>query len=384
MTARVAGLSLGDGRGVFAGWQAGGTTAPRLEPFVFNASALAAGDEINLVEALERLRRHVPEARALHVALAAPWSAPRVLGLPPMTLREARVVLARDAARYFPRVGAEPVVTARVLARGSWLACDADGVVLDAIARAGRAAGFADVRIVPAVGAWAQAVDGSAPRAFAVDGEAALVSAHRGYVTALRRLRTAELTKAMAGAPDALALAARYAPSSLEPTFESRRVATARERATTQAARRLVALGIGLLTAAAALYGWGATHRADAIETQRAALRPTLAAPLAAHDSLWQLTESVAAVRDADRTAPKWLRRLDALATALPEDAYFTVVRGSGDSVVVEGRADDAAAAVTALRSVRGAAVRALTPPATDDDLPAFAAVVHFGRTVRP
>lgn len=384
MTARVAGLALGDGRGVFAGWPAGGSTASRLEPFVFSASALAAGDETSLLEALARLRRNVPDAQTLYVALAAPWTAPRILGLPPMTPREARVVLARDAARYFPRVGAEPVVTARVMARGSWLACDADGVVLDAIARAGRAASFADVRIVPAVGAWAQAVDGSAPRAFAVDGEAAVVSAHRGYVTALRRMRTAELTAAIAGAPDALALAARYAPSCHEPAFESRRVATARERATTQATRRLVAMGIGLLAAAAALYGWGATHRADAIEAQRAALRPTLAAPLAANDSLWQLTQSVAAVQDADRTAPSWLRRLDALATALPEDAYFTVVRGSGDSVVVEGRADDAAAAVTALRTVRGAAVRALTPPAADDDVPAFAAVIHFGRTARP
>jgi hypothetical protein len=385
VTARLAGLALGAGRAVFAGWPASDRAEPRLTPLTFNAAALATGDESSLADALGVLRRATPDARELHVALAAPWTAPRVLALPPMTPREARIVLTRDAARHFPRVGAEPAVTARPLARGSWLAYDADGTVLDAIGRAGHTAGFTRVRIGPAVGAWALAVSGSSPHAFVVDDEATIVSAHRGRVHTLRRLRAAELDRTANITRDALALAARHAPACREPAFESRRDAVATERAATQAVRYLMSLGLGLLVVAGALYAWGAEHRVDGIEARRAALRPALAPHLATHDTLWQLTAAVTAVRTVGRAAPSWLQRLDALATVLPDDAYLTAVRGGGDSVVVEGRADDASAAVAALRGVRDAAsVRALTPPAAIDGMPAFAAVVHFARTARP
>ncbi len=382
MTARVAALALGNGRGVYAWWppSAAAADAARTTEFAFDAGALAAGDDTALADALRTLRRAAPAAHALHVALASPWTSPREVALPPVSEREARAVLTRDAARHFPAVRAEPTVSVRSLGRRTWLACDADGVVLDAIGRGARAAGFTSVRVVPAVGAWARTVTDVARRAFELDGEAAVIGARRGNITSLRRCRAGDLPPDGMVVADVLAVAARYAPSCAERELASERVRAARDAVAMRAARPLVVVGIAMLLVAGGVQAWGASHRVTRLEERRTALRPAVAPYLAARDSLVQAGDALALLARARAQSSVWGRRVWALAAALPDDAYLTALRGDGDSVRVEGRAADAAFVLERFKAVPGVtSVRATSPVAGTDELVVFSAIVRFG-----
>lgn len=389
MTQRRAAMALGAGRGASAWWPAAAAPdAARLEPFAFDAGALTAGDEGALAAAMHALQRCTADARVLHVALASPWTSPRELALPPMRMHEAQAVLTRDAARHFPVPHAEPVVAARPVRRDAWLAADADGVVLDAIGRAAHAAGFTDVRFVPAVVAWGHAAGTSTQRVFAVDDEAAVLDADAGRVTRLRRCRTADLgaSRTAAAPDDALPLAASHAPWSEAFELVSAAARTERASRARTLSRRLVAAGLVAMAAGAALHVWGLERRAARIEAQRDAVHAVIAPLRATRDSLAQATDELAALSQAARQAPAWSQRLWALASALPADAYLTAWRGDGDSVIVEGRASDAAAAVERLRTARGVeAVRPMVPSlATDAEDAPFSVTVRFRPGSRP
>lgn len=363
MTARFAAMALGSGRGVAATWPAAAhPDAARLEPFTFDAVALEAGDESTLSAALGALRRGAAPARTLHVALATPWTSPREIALPPMRVHEARAVLTRDVARHFPSPRGTPILGVRALRPGAWLAFEADGIVLDAVMRAARQAGFEDVRFAGAVGAWGHAAGSAAGRVFATDGEAAVIHATRGRITRLRRCRTADLgLPAASPAPaDALPDAARHAPWNAEPELISAGESRARETRVVATVRLLARIGLVSLLAAGAFHWWGAQRRVATLEARREALRPGLQSVLAVRDSLTHVTDILGELARAERSAPRWSDRVWALATVLPNDAHFTSWRGEADSLVIEGRAGDAAAVMERLRTARGVdAVRA-------------------------
>lgn len=391
MRARTVGLALASARGVFA-WGPASPAAPdgaRIGEFGFDADALAAGDESTLLPGLRAARleatRNVPAREGhvpcvLHVALASPWTSPRELALPPMREAEAQRVLTRDAARYFPLPRAEPVVAVRALRRGVWVAFDADGVVLDAIARAARAAGFAALRVVPAAAAWAHSAGDARAAAFVLDGEVAVLGVQRGRITSLRRSRAADHA-ASEGAPgDALALAARRVSQSREREFITSAQRVARDADVTRLTRRLLAVGLVALVVAASLQAWGGAYRVARLERQRAVLQPTVAPFLALRDSLLDLQDARTALARG-RAQARWSERLSALAETLPDGAHFTAFRGAGDSVVVEGSALDAQAVIARLTSARGVhRVRpAMAGVSADDEREPFAAIVFFG-----
>jgi Tfp pilus assembly protein PilN len=391
VSGRTVGLALAAGRGVFAWWPASSASpdTARTEEFGFDADALAAGDDSTLLPCLRAARlavtRHAPshDARAqigLHVALASPWTSPREVALPPMREAEARRVLARDAARYFPVRRAEPAVAVRALRRGAWLAADADDVVLDAIARAAHAAGFSALRIVPAVAAWAHAVGDAQGGTVVLDGEAAVLGVRHGRLDSLRRCRAADLPAGAAASGDALALAARHAPQCDEREFLSTAQRAVRDASVTRMARQLMAIGVAAIIVIGVLQAWGGAYQVARLQRQRAVLQPTVAPLVALRDSLLAVHEARTALV-LGRAQARWSERLSALAETLPDGAYFTAFRGAGDSVVVEGTASDAQTAVARLKSGRG--VRLVRPTAaaasTDDDREPFSAVVFFG-----
>ncbi|MCX5762402.1 MAG: hypothetical protein NTW72_13030 [Gemmatimonadetes bacterium] len=393
MTARRAALALGAGRGVFAWWPNEATPArARVEAFTFDLHALATGDDATLAAPLRALRRASADSRELHVALASPWSLPRELALPPMREHEARAVLARDGARHFPSTRTDRVAAARALRPGNagkpstWCASDGDGVVLDAIIAAARAAGFSAVRCVPAVGAWAHAAGTATQRVFVVDDEAAVLDARNGLLTRLRRCRAAECGAQSAATDDALPLAAQHAPWCAERELVSVATQTERSARAGTLSRRLVTASVLALAAALALRVWGSSHRVARIEAQRAALRPAIAPLLAARDSLAQITDALDELSRTSAQSPAWTQRLWSLSSALPRDAQFTSWRGEGDSVVVEGRADDPSAVLQRLRTARNvSSVRTLAPIGeAGTDGASFALVVRFTSGATP
>lgn len=388
MRRRPVGLALAAGRGVYAWWPAAAAgDGARTEAFTFDSDALAAGDDAALIPALRAAVQAAlrgaptsgsPDAPALHVALASPWTLPREVDLPPMRESEAQPVLQRDAARHFPVPRVEPVVAVRALRRGVWLACDADGVVLDTIARAARTAGFAAVRIVPAVGAWAQAVGETRASSVVLDDEATVLRVERGRITSLRRCRAADRPAGDAHMGDALALAACHVHQSTEQEFVSPTERAVRKTAVQRTVRALFRVGVSATLLAVAFQAWGGARRVVRLERQRAALRPAVAPYLALRDSLSALQDAMAALARG-RAQAGWTDRLSALAEALPDGARFTALRGAGDSVLVEGAAPVAQAAVEALKSARGVSrVRLTVAGASADDGESFAAIVFF------
>lgn len=381
MKGSAVGLALGAGRGVAAWWpgSSGTPASARTAAFVFDADALAAGDDSTLLDGL-RAARQGSTGDSLHVALASPWTSPREVELPPMRESEAQRVLTRDAARYFPTRRAEPAVATRVLRPGVWLAFDADGVVLDAIARAARIAGFASVRIVAAVAAWADSAGDAREASFALEGESAILAVKSGGITALRRTRAADHSGGAASAGDALALAARHAPQASDRELLSRAQQRVREAAAARRSQQWMIIGAAVAIAAALLLVWWSGYRVSQIESQRAALRPTVAPFLALRDSLLDVQDARDALARGSDQAP-WSERLLALAQSLPDDAVLTAFRAAGDSVIVEGSATDAQATIERFSAARGVrrVVTSSSAGVSDDDRERFAAIVFFG-----
>ncbi len=387
------GMALGRGRGVVA-WPSadratrrhpdGTGAAGQAESFTFDAGALAAGDERELAAVLRAVPRAVPRAertaQLLHVALGSPWTSPRIVTLPRMREHEALEVLRRDAARHFPTVRDEPVIAARALGRGAWLASDADAVVLDAVARAARAAGFGGARILPAVGAWAHAAPNATQLAFVVDDEATVLSAERGVLTALRRCRPADLPVSITlSDADALAAAARHAPAMREHELVSPRLRAARGARAARWSRWFATAGAAMLLGAAAVLLWAPRHRLAQIEARRVTLEAEIAPFRAARDSLQRVQDALASITRSRVGSSSWSDRLSALSAALPPTAYLTSIHGSGDSASMTGRATDLAPILEQLRRTAGARDVRVTSTAVDaEGGAAFEAIFWF------
>ncbi|MBI3567538.1 MAG: hypothetical protein HY084_04950 [Gemmatimonadetes bacterium] len=407
--ARTVGIALGAGRGVVAWWPGAvaslaSAARARTAQFTFDADALALGDASSLNDALHEVRAQMvagdatagrpgtahgaAEPLRAFVALASPFTAPRELSLPPMRVNEARAVLERDAARWFPRRRAEPVVAVRALTRGApatYLGAEADGVVLEAVRRAAEQLGGELVEIAPAMGAWARASGSAQQAVFVLDGEATVLATRDGVVTRLRRCRAEDVgAGASLGAPavqsgmtsratiesaaDPLETAARFAPWNREREFVHPAVRARRRTAASRVTRRLSTVAAAFVLVAGAAWWWGAAREARVIAAERAALEPALTVAMAQRDSVVAIEEQLDALDRAERASPAWSARLWTIVAALPADAYLTAARGAGDSLQVEGRAVSAAKVFNALRAVRGVeGVRATAPIRVDD-----------------
>ncbi|HEU4628956.1 MAG TPA: PilN domain-containing protein [Gemmatimonadaceae bacterium] len=131
--------------------------------------------------------------------------------------------------------------------------------------------------------------------------------------------------------------------------------------------RLLVAAALLLVVAAGALELWGVRRELAAVEAQRAALRARVgraaARRVAAERSVAQLAELAAL----ERGATHWPAVLAMLAERLPDDAWLTALRGTGDSVVIEGLAGSAATVFDAVAAAPGVAgVRTAAPVRPD------------------
>jgi len=313
--------------------------------------------------AMRALRVAFPTARTIHVALLPPLADVRIVNLPVAAPDRVLAAVERDAAKYFP-VGDEPQVVSVERAAAAdggafapHLVAAAPSANIAAILAAAAAAAFTVESLAPAQFAWAASdrtrANGArhvvqAHTAHRVD----LLDVQRGVILGVRRRRDAEhgdATHRIArNADESAVLAAQYADVGRARSLWPPTVRAERLRATQRAALRWAAFSVGLLLMAAIVSVTGDTRRLARVHADRAALRPPLESALIQRDSLTRITTRLTALRAFGDT-PSLTAAIVAIGDALPADASVIQLRASGDTIYLNGEADHAAAALTAL-----------------------------------
>jgi Tfp pilus assembly protein PilN len=161
---------------------------------------------------------------------------------------------------------------------------------------------------------------------------------------------------------DAAATAARFAGQVCAGLLRS---AGARVGDAARARRRAIsfaAVAAGLLLAAAGFEFWGVQRELTAVRARREVIHPAVQEAMAAREALTAVTDRLATLDSADRSAPRWSSIIATLSDELPTDAYLSAFRATGDTIRLEGSASRATGVFEALqrapwmRSVRAEA----------------------------
>jgi Tfp pilus assembly protein PilN len=163
-------------------------------------------------------------------------------------------------------------------------------------------------------------------------------------------------------AESAEVMAALYAGVSTGPMLASESVRAATRERVGRATMMVAGVAALLMVLAAGFELWGVHRELAAVQAEREAIRPQVSATLIGRSSLEDAYKRLSTIAEGQRRAPRWAPVLADLTRRLPEDAYLTTVRTSGDSLLVDGMAASAAkvfAAVdssTMIKNVRAAA----------------------------
>ena len=306
--------------------------------------------------------------RELAIALLPPLVQARMIELPRLPATARRAVLQRDVLQHFPVGHSEYIVDgAPTGAAGSpeaLLAAAAPEPLLVALFAAAAEAGLEIGSVVPAEGAWLRLVPVEGEGALTIasgNGEESLLTSN-GRLTAVRR-RPVEAKSAIRLGEAQAAVAAREAPQVhgplLLPVAEWERRARLERRI-----RRRAWLGVAAaLILAAALELIGLRRDLSSIRARRAEIRPRVQELLSAREATQNIEARLRVLDSLDATRPRWVAAFGRLAAGLPREAYLTGVRGTPDSLVLEGVAPQASLVFEALRNTPGVvAVRAEAP----------------------
>ena len=365
----------------------------------------------------------LPDHPTVDIALLPPLVQLRRIELPRLRQQERLRVLARDAARYFAGVAEPQVIGVHLLdtrrrSPEALLVAATPTWLLDRLAALAVELDWRIHQVIPAHVAW---TDGKGGGSMAVPGTGTveLIAWSGSQLTGVRRTpATAERVVAAAKelqpiGPVSLAgslashaaLAAALAadgrvviqhhavdPASLAATHAGRRSAlelvpdpilTRRRAWARTVTRRLLAGAAALLRGAVGLVRWDLRQELAAVSAARAAVREEVAAALASRDSLEVMRGTLTLLSDAEATAPHWTTLLGALAAQLPDDGSLTSLEAVGDSVALEGQADEAGGVFVALRQASMVAGLQASSPIrqeADGDAPP---IEHFTVTLR-
>lgn len=350
-------------------------------------------------------------ADRISISLMPPLAEVRGVELPPLRDDEAERVLVRAAGRYFVTARQQQIVgivhggrSSRTT--GTVVAAAAPARLVAAIRAAARDADLSVDAVGPAEAAWAAAATSLWPPLG--DGAALIVVAHRdrtdmlrlerGRLASVRRFRPgiadvdaildvthssgesgrprivvvgarderSALTRALAahgvqplgpdargsGGGDPDALAAEYAGAGSGPTFRTDDARAAWSAAAWRATALVAAAAVVLVVAGAALQLWGVHRQLDFVRAERARLAPRLSATLIGRTSVEAVTRNVMGLNAVERASPGWAHTIATLTSALPDGAYLTAFRTRGDSIVVEGLAQQASDVFNAMEQL--------------------------------
>jgi hypothetical protein len=233
--------------------------------------------------------------RVLAIGLVPPLVEVKYIDLPPLTRPETERVLARDSERYFLRGGGRVIVSARRFKRPNGrgrtvLAAMASADVIEAIYGSAEAAGW----------------------------------------------RIGQVTPSGLGNPV------------LDLVPDER--LQAGDCAVRRWSQRALGFAAALVVAAAALEWWGTARELERVAAARRTHRAEVAEAMAVRDELQQWAAKLAALDSIETEGRSWTLVLATLATHLPRDAHLTALKGSADTVLIEGVAHRAAAGLEALQ----------------------------------
>jgi hypothetical protein len=372
------------------------------------------------------------DAPALAVALLPPLSETRTIALPPLREDDRNRFLARNASRYFVGargaqvIGTVSPMAARGAATTPVLATAAPMQLVQAVHAAGAIAGCAVRAVVPAEAAWAAAATamwptlarGAAHVAVARDDRTDLLSLNEGALTTVRRFRGAQdaaaiaqavgrgavgvmgdasaagaLAGALGGAgarvstPDARwlalaerpdALAARFAGAAAGPVIRSEE---SREQDLSQVRRgawSLFGIAAATLLVAGVVHYYGVKRELAALESARAAIRSQVQASLVGRSSVDAAYRQVASLATVSRNATRWSAVLADLAAQLGDNASLSAFRARGDSIFIDGVADQAAPVFDDLARVPGVSGVRATAPVRRESVEGQPPLEHF------
>lgn len=348
--------------------------------------------EVNRAFALirEAMGLSVPRSPGLpvHLAILPPLVQVRRIMLPRLRDHELRRVLSRDVGRYLfgvacpqvigiQRVGdgrrsPEPVLLA---ATPQWL--------VDGLERAVRSVGWEIAAIGPAHAAWAAASGSDGPVTIIGETFAEALQVEAGRLLDVRRkpLGSSLPESTALSAPEVTAAGHAQAVAGFELLPEG--VAKARAAWSRQLTARLWLGTAALVLLSLGLVRWDLARELVAVRSARAMLRAQVSTAMTIREQLETGRATLATLAQAEANAARWTTILGLLAEQLPSDAYLTGFRGQGDSLALEGTAEEAGGVFGALQQADGiAAVQATAPirqVAGEDDV----TVERFALTVR-
>lgn len=366
----------------------------------------ADGEWPALEAAFAELRTRFPARASVSasVAIMLPLAQVRRIELPPLSAIERRLVLGRDASRWF--VGArEPFVADALPVAGTKsevIAAALPARYADAVSRAAKGAGIQLRTMQAAPWAWAASVERTrraSTRAVVASDECALnlIWLSAGAVTGIRRLRNGEDADARADAllhdggdagavhriADAMAVAARFADRARGPELLPESAHLAHRNAVARHARALLMAAAAVFVLAAGLELWGAKRQLAQVRAERETLRARVTGAMASRDSAVALEAQLGAVATEVREAPRWTAVIAALTARLPNDAWLQSLTASGDSVSLVGESVHAAEVFETLRRDPAIAGVRADAPIRRESSADRAPVERYGLTVR-
>lgn len=293
----------------------------------------------------------------------------RRIELPRMSAGDARRVVERNVAKYFPDATG-PMCIAVERVRGSHTAWIAAAVPAAALACAYQSGG-ADAEVdaaIPAQASWAVAAGEGAVLVHHAD-IAWRIEAASGQLTAVRRApaalaHTLGPARVLARTDDealraAILNAHRVRSLHLVPEAVRRQ----RAQGAARISRFAAVTAAALLVMSAGVNLWGERRELDVLRERRASHADAVRQALALQETLLGAADRVNAIAQADAAAERWSAVVAQVAGALPPDAHLTAFRAEADSVSLAGQATNAAGVFAAMRMAPGiVAVRATAP----------------------
>lgn len=386
----------------------------------------------------EAARASGMDAPTIVVALLPPLAETRTVSLPPLRADDRDQFLSRNAARYFLGAnGAQIVGThsapaqSRRASAGPVLATAVTRTLMQAVHSASGSAGQTVRSVVPAEAAWAAAAlamwpvltRGTGHAIVTRDDRSDMLTLRNGALESVRRFRgpadaaqIASLVEsgAAGSVPVALmgpagavrdlaaalgakglrvlvpepkwlelserpeALAARFAPAATGLELRSEESRVMERGAIRRAAWWTYGIAAAALIGATLVHIAGVRRELAAVEAERAAIRRQVDASLVGRSTVDATYRQVAGLASAQRDAPRWSNVLATLTAHLPVDASLTAFRARGDSIFIDGVADQAAPVFDAISRMPGVSGVVATAPVRRDAIEGEVPLEHF------